>query len=159
MRRARGNKNRNILMSWKTLEEQQPNFAAFGKARLHNKVAYLATIRKDGSPRVHPFTPIIGGGHFFVFIEPTSPKGHDLRRDGHFAVHCSVSDTSGESGEFFVSGKAKFIGDSELRALAVKLAPYQPAERYVLFEFEPESVAMTEYKTGEAVRQHWKIEK
>ena len=144
-------------MSWKTLEDQQPDLAAFGKARLHNNVAYLATIRKDGSPRVHPFTPIIGEGHFFAFMEPTSPKGHDLRHDGRFAVHCSVSDTSGESGEFFVSGKAKFIEDFELRALAVKIAPYQPAERYVLFEFKPESVVMTEYKAGEAVRQHWKI--
>ncbi len=37
-------------MSWKTLEDQQPDLAAFGKARLHNNVAYLATIRKDGSP-------------------------------------------------------------------------------------------------------------
>ena len=99
------------MMSWKTLEDQQPDLAAFGKARLHNNVAYLATIRKDGSPRVHPFTPIIGEGHFFAFMEPTSPKGHDLRHDGRFAVHCSVSDTSGESGEFFVSGKAKFIED------------------------------------------------
>jgi len=145
-------------MSWKTLEEQQPNLAAFGKVRLHNKVAYLATIRKDGSPRVHPFTPIIGEGHFFVFTEPTSPKGNDLRRDGRFAVHCSVSDTSGESGEFLVTGKAKFIEDSELRALAVKLTPYQPAERYVLFEFEPENIVMTEYEDGKAVRQHWKID-
>lgn len=145
-------------MSWKTLEDQQPDLAAFGKARLHNNVAYLATIRKDGSPRVHPFTPIIGEGHFFAFMEPTSPKGHDLRRAGQFAVHCSVSDTSGESGEFFVSGKAKFIEDPDLRAVAVKIAPYHPAERYVLFEFEPESVVMTEYKAGEAVRQHWKID-
>jgi uncharacterized pyridoxamine 5'-phosphate oxidase family protein len=147
------------MMSWKIFEEQQPDLAAFGKVRLHNKVAYLATIRKDGSPRVHPFTPIIGEGHFFVFMEPTSPKGHDLHRDEHFAIHCSVSDTSGESGEFFVAGKAKFIEDPELRSLAIKIAPYHPAERYILFEFEPESVVMTEYKAGEAVRQHWKIEK
>ncbi len=145
------------MMSWKTLEEQQPDLAEFGKERLQNKVAYLATIRKDGSPRVHPFTPIIGEGHFFAFMEPTSPKGHDLRRDGRFAVHCSVSDTSGESGEFFVDGKVKFIEDPELRALAVKLAPYHPAERYVLFEFEPESVVITEYKAGEAFRQNWKF--
>ena len=144
-------------MSWKTLEEQQPDLAAFAKERLHNKVAYLATIRKDGSPRVHPFTPIIGEGHFFVFMEPTSPKGHDLHRDGRFAVHCSVSDTSGESGEFFVSGKAKFIEDQELRALAIKICPYKPAERYVLFEFDVESATTTEYRDGEPVRKQWKI--
>ena len=145
-------------MSWSILESQAPEIAAFAQERMHNKVAYIATIRKDGSPRVHPFTPIIGEGHFFVFMEPTSPKGHDLRRYERFAVHCSVSDTSGESGEFFVAGKAKFIEDPELRTLAVKIAPYHPEERYILFEFEPESVVMTEYKAGEAVRQHWKID-
>jgi uncharacterized pyridoxamine 5'-phosphate oxidase family protein len=145
-------------MSWSRLESQAPGIAEFGKARLHNKVAYLATIRRDGSPRVHPFTPIIGEGHFFVFMEPTSPKGHDLRRDARYAVHCSVTDTSGESGELTVTGWAKFIEDPELRALAEKICPYEPAERYILFEFDVESVMTTEYPDGKPVRQHWKID-
>lgn len=145
-------------MSWSKLESQSPEIAEFGKARLHNQVAYLATIRKDGSPRVHPVTPIIGAGHFFVFMEPTSPKGNDLRRDARYAVHCSVTDTSGESGEFIVIGKAKFIEDPELRVLAVKVTPYDPAERYILFEFEVESVVMTEYKNDQAFRTRLKIE-
>ncbi len=150
-------------MSWKTFESQNPEIAEFAKARLYNKVAYLATIRKDGSPRVHPFTPIIGEGHFFVFMEPTSPKGHDLRRDGRYAVHCSVSDTSGESGEVIVTGMAKFIEDSEVRAQAVRVCPYQPAERYILFELGVEHVLITEY--GDAgtvagtVRRQWKLQK
>ena len=50
-------------MSWSKLEFQVPEIAEFGRARMHNKVAYLATLRKDGSPRVHPFTPIIGEGY------------------------------------------------------------------------------------------------
>ena len=145
-------------MSWKILETRAPEIAAFGKARLDGKVAYLATIRKDGSPRVHPFTPIIGEGRFFAFMEPTSPKGHDLRSDGRFAIHCSVTDTSGDSGEFIVTGKARPIDDPELRTLATKLCSYKPAERYVLFEFDIESAASTEYKDGEPVRARWKID-
>ena len=144
-------------MSWKTLESQSPEIAEFAKERLHGKVAYLATIRKDGSPRVHPFTPIIGEGHFFIFMEPTSPKGHDLRRDPRYAIHCSVTDSSGESGEVIITGKAKFIDDSELRALAVKICPYKPAERYILFEFDIDSATTTEYPSGEPVRKHWKV--
>lgn len=143
-------------MSWKTFESQSPEMADFAKTRLHNKVAYLATIRKDGSPRVHPFTPIIGEGHFFVFMEPTSPKGHDLRRDGRYAVHCSVSDTSGESGEVIVTGRAKFSEDPEARAQAVRVCPYQPAERYILFELEVEHVLITEYGDAGTVRKQWK---
>ena len=143
-------------MSWKLLEDQHPELAAFGSARLNGRVAYLATVRRDGSPRVHPMTPIIGEGHLFVFMEPTSPKGHDLRRDGRFAIHCSVSDTSGESGEFLISGQALAVDDPGLRAVAARLCSYVPAERYVLFEFDIDSAASTTYPNGQPVRQQWK---
>ena len=109
-------------MTWKLLQDQQPELAAFGAQRLNGAVAYLATIRKDGSPRVHPMTPIIGQGHLFVFMEPTSPKGHDLQRDGRYAIHCSVTDTSGSSGEFILTGRARLIDDPALRALAIELS-------------------------------------
>lgn len=142
-------------MSWSMLEEKNPELAAFGAARLHGQVAYLATVRKDGSPRVHPLTPIIGQGHLFVFMEPTSPKGHDLRRDGRYALHCAVSDTSGASGEFSITGQAQLIDNPELRALAVQLAPYSPAERYILFEFSLESAASTVYEGERIIRQRW----
>lgn len=143
-------------MCWQSLEDQQPELAAFGAEHLNGKVAYLATVRKDGSPRVHPVTPIIGQGHLFVFMEPTSPKGHDLRRDGRYAIHCSVSDTSGASGEFIVSGRARLIDHPELRALAVRLASYTPADRYMLFEFDIESASSTVYQDDRTIRQHWK---
>ncbi len=146
-------------MSWKILEEQDPELATYGAERLHGKVAYLATVRKDGSPRVHPMTPIIGQGHLFVFMEPTSPKGHDLRHNGYYAIHCSVSDTSGVSGEFCVTGQAQLIDDPELRALAVSLASYTPAARYILFEFDIASTALTSYPEGQPVRRFWKRDK
>ncbi len=143
-------------MSWQSFADQQPELAAFGTERLNGKVAYLATVRRDGSPRVHPMTPIIGQGHLFVFMEPTSPKGHDLQRDGRYAIHCSVSNNSGVSGEFFVTGQARFIDDPELRTLAVGLASYTPAERYILFEFDIASAASTIYPGDQPVRLSWK---
>ena len=145
-------------MSWSRLEAKAPEIAEFGKMRFQSQVAYLATIRKDGSPRVYPFTPIVGDGHLFVFMEPSSPKGYDLRRDGRFAIHCSVTDMSGQSGEFTITGRAKSIEVPEVRALAVKNSPYKPAERYVLFEFDIESAMMTEYENGEPIRKQWKID-
>jgi Pyridoxamine 5'-phosphate oxidase len=148
-----------LSMSWQSLEDQQPELAAFGAERLNGKVAYLATVRKDGSPRVHPMTPIIGQGHLFVFMEPTSPKGHDLQRDGRYAIHCSVSDTSGAGGEFIIMGRAHLIDDPELRTLAVQLASYTPAERYILFDFDIESAASTTYPNDRPVRQSWKRNK
>ena len=144
-------------MSWKDLENAQPELAAFGVERFQKfGVAYLATARTDGSPRVHPVTPIVGQGRLFLFMEPTSPKGRDLLRDGRYALHCAVSNSSGESGEFFISGHAKFIDDPAARRLAAELATYTPADRYILYELDVASAASTTYTDGQPVRQHWK---
>jgi len=43
-------------MTWHVFEEAAPALAAYALGRL----AYLATVRPDGGPRVHPVTPIIG---------------------------------------------------------------------------------------------------
>jgi hypothetical protein len=143
-------------MCWKDLENAAPELAAFGLKRFETGVAYLATVRQDGSPRVHPVTPIIGQGHLFLFMEPTSPKGHDLRRDGRYALHSAVSDSNGTSGEFIITGSAKFIVDPAERSLASQLASYTPADRYILFELSIESAVSTIYKDGLPVRQHWR---
>jgi hypothetical protein len=89
-------------------------------------------------------------------MEPTSPKGHDLQRDGRFAIHCAVSDNSGASGEFNITGRAHLVDNAELRALAIRLASYAPADRYILFEFEVESAASTIYPEDRLVRRSWK---
>jgi hypothetical protein len=142
-------------MGWRTLEDANPELAAFGLERLNGKVAYLATIRKDGSPRVHPVTAIVGEGHLFLFMEPTSPKGRDLRRDPRYAIHCGVADNSGGSGEFLVMGTARPITDAETRAIATRLSSYAPADRYVLFEFDVERASGTTYEDGHPIRRSW----
>jgi hypothetical protein len=67
-------------------------------------------------------------------MEPTSPKGRDLRERGWYALHNGVPNSQGSGGEFFVSGRGVAIDDPAVRALAVAASSYQPAERYVLFE-------------------------
>lgn len=74
-------------------------------------------------------------------------------------MHCAVSDTSGASGEFLVTGRAHLVNDPELRALAVSLASYTPADRYVLFEFDVESAASTVYPGDQPLRRSWKQER
>jgi hypothetical protein len=122
------------VASWGDFEAQAPDLAAFGAGCLAAAPAYLATIRSLGTPRVHPVSPIIGSGRLFVFMEPTSPKGVDLRERSCYALHNGVPDTLGTGGEFFVSGQAKFTDDPELRTIASGAAGYQPEERYILFE-------------------------
>jgi hypothetical protein len=144
-------------MSWKALNLAFPKLADFGRQRFTKGVAYLATVKKDGSPRVHPVTPILGEEQLFLFMEPTSPKGHDLRRDGRYALHCSVEDSSGGAGEFLVTGTADFVQDAESRNLAIQAASYEVADRYVLFELGVDYAFSTRYdEDGNPVRTHWR---
>lgn len=142
-------------MTWQLFAQLAPDMAEFSTVRLHGEVAYLATTRRDGSPRVHPVTPIIGGGYLFIFMEPTSPKADDLARDARFALHNGVSDNSGESGEVSITGRAELTTDAHLRATAVEHAKYIPAERYILFVLHPERVMTTTYPEQRAQRQRW----
>ncbi|MBI5878969.1 MAG: pyridoxamine 5'-phosphate oxidase family protein [Chloroflexi bacterium] len=143
-------------MSWQDLERADAELAAFGVARMNGTVSYLATVRKDGGPRVHPVTPIIGQGRLFLFMEPTSPKGFDLKRDSRFALHAAVRDTDGSNGEFMVTGRACLVSDSETRSIATQLAPYEPRERYILFELAVDSASSTTYpKDGAPSRRRW----
>jgi hypothetical protein len=131
-----------------------PELAAFGAQRFGSEVAYLATVRADGSPRVHPVTPIIGE-QLFLFMEPTSPKSKDLQRDARYSLHCSVEDSGGGGGEFYVRGKAKFSDDLALRAQAKQDASYNPAERYILFVLSVDFAFMNTYIDGKSNPRNW----
>src|SRR5512146_3139756 len=112
------------MTSWTEFAEQSPELAAFGAARFQSGVAYLGTVRADGSPRVHPVTPIMGE-QLFLFMEPTSPKGQDLQRDGRYTLHCSVEDQNGGGGEFYVRGRGTFTDDPLMREQAVRASSYK----------------------------------
>lgn len=142
-------------VSWSNLESQVPDLARFGRDRLDGKVAYLATIRKSGWPRAHPVTPIIGEGHCFIFVEPNSAKVRDLLNDGHFCLHCGMSDNSGSSGEFQVTGIAEQVQEADMRALAESVCSYRPSARYLLFELKVSEVLSTLYRGGRPDRQRW----
>ncbi|MCA9944976.1 MAG: pyridoxamine 5'-phosphate oxidase family protein [Anaerolineales bacterium] len=143
------------MSSWHEFTQQAPEFAKFGQSRFTSGVAYLGTIRPDGGPRVHPVTPIIGE-ELFLFMEPTSPKGKDLQRDPRYSLHCSVEDSGGGGGEFYVRGRAMLVDDPLLREQAVQAASYAPQERYILFVLAVEFAFMNVYIEGEAHPQRWR---
>lgn len=148
--------SRDLAMgSWKEFEDADPELAAFGAARLRNQVTYLATVDDVGWPRVHPVGPILGNGHLFVFMEPTSPKARDLRQNNRYAMHSSVRDRNGSNGEFAIRGRATLIEDPTLRALAAEISSTKPKDRYILFELSIETVMATIYQNDSPVRSHW----
>jgi Pyridoxamine 5'-phosphate oxidase len=123
-----------LSVSWGEFAAQAPELADFGARRLAAVPAYLATVDDSGAPRVHPVTPIIGDGGLYLFMEPASPKSHDIVHRGTCALHCLVADANGTGGEFLVRGRGERIDSPQRRAVATRAASYSPHERYVLFE-------------------------
>jgi len=147
-------------MSWKGFEEGAPELASVGIERLkRKKITYLATIKNNGSPRLHPITPFIGNGMLFMFTEPTSPKIGDLCRDGRYAMHFSVDRNAGEPLiEFLVSGMAQVITDPDIRKQAeIFAAAPVVTDEYYLFEFHVDTVLVVEYdEDWNKVPRRWK---
>jgi hypothetical protein len=146
-----------VNYSWQNFGHAEPELAAFGEQRFKTAPAYFATVRSDGLPRVHPVTPTFAEGHLLLFMEPTSPKGHDLQRGSGYALHCAVADSNGGEGEFCVTGHAVLISDPALRELATRHG-YQPKDSYSLFELSVETAFSTIYPgSGLPIRKNWRI--
>jgi hypothetical protein len=75
-------------------------------------LAYLATVRSDGGPRVHPMCPLIADAGLFAFLIP-SPKREDLHRDARYAMHSFPADQNEDA--FYLTGTAHPAGDAEAR--------------------------------------------
>jgi hypothetical protein len=144
-------------MSWQALSDAAPELAAFGAERLHDRVAYLATVRADGSPRVHPVRPVVTADRLFVFTEAASPKVRDLEHDGRYALHCiATSDQPWDLREFAVDGVARRVTDDETRSLANAGSAFPRDERFLLFELGISAASSTVYgNDGRPHRERW----
>jgi hypothetical protein len=142
------------MSTWREFADQAPELAAFGESRYASEVAYLGTVRTDGSPRVHPVTPIIGD-QLYLFMEPTSPKRLDLLRDPRYTLHCSVEDQNGGNGEFYVRGRAALTDDPNVRAEAIKVSSYVPRDQYILFVLSVDYAFMNQYIDGKSNVRRW----
>jgi hypothetical protein len=134
-----------MMATWERFAAAAPQFAGLGLKLLnHHGAAFLSTVRKDGSPRLHPVVPIVTEGRLFVFCG--GPKVYDLRRDGRYVLHALIDR---DDAEFLVAGRAVDVNDDHaLRAVVAKAAPYKvpddPADlTHQLFEFEIERAHTT----------------
>lgn len=102
--------------SWARFEGAEPTLGDLGRSAFAKErgPSFLATVRKDALPRVHPVTPLFTSSHLIVYMYPTSPKGRDLQQDGRFALHSPVRDHDGTGGEFTIRGLGRLIEGTDL---------------------------------------------
>lgn len=98
------------MTNWGQVERAEPEFAkrVRGLFEAHRHMT-LATLRKDGAPRISGIEVSFADGELTFGSMPGARKGADLRRDPRFALHShSVDPVEGAEAEW--PGEAKIAG-------------------------------------------------
>ncbi len=124
------------MVTWAELSAVAPEIAVIGRELLEqNAIAYLATVRRDGSPRVHPVAPFIIDGRLFVATPSTSPKAVDQTRDGRYMLHMMPGK---DDAEFSIRGHARLLEPGAMREKVVDQGPHWVKQGDKIFEYDIE---------------------
>ena len=136
------------MTSWGEVAKADPELTRFGHELFEQfGIAFLATVRKGGGPRLHPVCPMILQGHLFVSITATSWKKHDLCRDGRYVLHALPGPNDAE---FFVRGHALQLHDADPSAIVTSDIAIG---KDILFELDIELASLTVYELCENLDQ------
>jgi hypothetical protein len=136
------------LATWKNLAQANPALAQSGAGQLFQYgvgLAFLATVRKDGGPRLHPVCPVLSDEHLYVLILPASPKRFDLERDGRYALQ-AFAQAKPDSDEFYLTGRARLIQDPAVLDQILADARHPANSDEILFELEIERAMHTRWE-------------
>lgn len=95
------------MASWRELSEAEPEFAARVLERLDSNVhKTIATLRRDGSPRISGIETQLHDGELYVGSMWRAVKALDLVRDGRYALHSGSEGGEGWTGDAKIAGVA-----------------------------------------------------
>ncbi|MEU7478557.1 pyridoxamine 5'-phosphate oxidase family protein [Lentzea sp. NPDC042327] len=103
------------MATWAEFAAEEPELAAFVEGRFAaDRHALIATLRRDGAPRLSGVEPDFARGELWTGMMLDSLKSRDLRRDPRFSLHCTTTAASmAEAGDAKISGTAEFWTDKE----------------------------------------------
>ena len=140
------------MASWSEFEAEAPELAARVRERLdaHGHKT-MATIRRDGSPRISGTEVEFGDGELWIGSMRDALKARDLQRDRRFALHSASEDPDVWTGDAKLAGTADEVSK-----------PGADSHRFRLDLHEVSTVGLDEgrkfllidiWKPGEAVRR------
>jgi hypothetical protein len=150
-----------VVASWEQFESEAPELAAAVRERLDAHThKIMATLKRDGSPRISGIEIAIRNGELWIHGIPGSLKFKDLRRDGRVALH-SGSDDAGDAGSGWpgdgkVSGLAVPVEDPEGLATYAKGAPPGPPGPAVFrLDMTDASIVRIGVPADHLIVEHW----
>lgn len=135
--------------SWAQVEQDAPELAAVVRACFAvRKHATLATLRRDGSPRISGTEVEFSAGQVWLGSMPGAMKARDLQRDPRMALHSPTDDPS-EGDESAWQGEAKLAG------VAVEVPPDDPDDTSHRFRVDLIEVVHTEVEGDGLLITSW----
>jgi hypothetical protein len=146
------------MTSWQDLQGTAPELAAALERRFAaHKHALLATLRRDGSPRISGIETTFRNGELWLAMMPDSRKTEDLRRDPRFALHAAPLDLDLVDGDAKINGRAIEVtdpGDVERFVAGLEQAP--PPSGVGLFRTELTDASLTRVEGDWLVIDSWR---
>ncbi|MCK7624895.1 pyridoxamine 5'-phosphate oxidase family protein [Streptomyces sp. RS10V-4] len=125
--------------------------ARFGAYRHH----ILATLRRDGAPRLSGLEADFRYGELWLGMMIGSRKALDLRRDPRFALHANPGGgTDPGAGDVRIAGQAVEVTDSGLKARYA--ADVEPPEPFHLYRAEVTEVVRTSVEAPFMKVESWR---
>ncbi len=113
------------MISWKAFKSEKQDWANAALrifSPTDDSIGFLATVSKDGRPRMAPVCPIFTTEGLYLSASRKTPKCFDLINDGRFVLHAFLGENDEE---FQLSGNARLITDTEERSYAHSLITFQ----------------------------------
>jgi hypothetical protein len=112
------------MATWTEFSDEAPDIAGLAERRLAaTGLMMLATLRRDGFPRISPMEPVIAGdrlvlhdGRLWLGMIVDSTKSRDLKRDGRFGLHTATADKEVGEGDVKLWGTASEVTDHDTLA-------------------------------------------
>jgi hypothetical protein len=108
------------MARWSELIAEAPELTAMARGFLDaHEHKTIATLRRDGSPRISGTEIILAEGGLGFGSMWQSVKALDLRRDPRFALHSGSDDPPGWNGDAKLAGRAEEVTDDEVKARVI----------------------------------------
>ena len=106
------------MARWAEIAAAEPEFAARVQELFDaHRHKVLATLRRDGSPRVSGIEVAFSDGEVWIGSMPGSRKAADLARDPRLALHCTSDDPPADpttwAGDAKLAGRAVVVDDPQ----------------------------------------------
>lgn len=150
------------MATWNEVEKAVPELAEAVRSRFEaTGLGLLATLRRDGAPRITGVEPGFSRGEVWLGMMDGSRKALDLRRDPRLALHSATADKEVKDGDARITGQAVELSedDPQRKVFLDDLragGDWAPEGPFHLFRIDVSELAFVHPESDKLVIRSWR---